>query len=410
MTKSPARLRFLHALILAPVAMVCVIIVPPQAANAAALTVQPLDSYSARLTWTLPTGAAQVRVYRNTRLIDEFPASSALSYTDYLLWQKTTYTWRVKVTDQTGTVIRDVSASATTPGRSRSFPRFYADWRFWKTPIGPSSAIDVNSEAMDKTSLIDGESLGVVNNDNNWGIPLAYASPSSKLYSVGCYKYGCETPVSFQIPRYAKANWGSDGHLTVYDPSSNTELDIGGGIYDAATDTWSARSRSVMVADRGSACPSGQRCSGGATGAGFNVFAGVVRPEEIAQGHIDHALAMGVPYMRAKYIACPATNYWASASYADDANAIPLGARIQLDPSFDVSAQSWPRWKKVIARALQKYGAYMVDRSGSVEVRAEANLIRGYDAWAKVGMITSPHPSLRDLPWRKFRVLSMQPC
>ena len=145
--------------------------------------------------------------------------------------------------------------------------------------------------------------------------------------------------------------------------------------------------------------------------AGFSEMGGVIRPEEIAQGHIDHALVMGSPYTRTGVIACPGTNAWVTGGF-DDPNAIPLGTRIQLDRNFNVNAQTWPEWEKTIARALQKYGAFMVDTAGSLEVRAEATLDRGYNAWAKVGIPNSwpGTPSLADIPWSRMRVLKITYC
>jgi hypothetical protein len=69
------------------------------------------------------------------------------------------------------------------------------------------------------------------------------------------------------------------------------------------------------------------------------------------------------PATRSGYIACPATHTDGANS---NANAIPEGARIQLDPSFNVSVQSWPTWEKIIATVLQTYGAYVVDTGGAL--------------------------------------------
>ena len=78
--------------------------------------------------------------------------------------------------------------------------------------------------------------------------------------------------------------------------------------YNPSNDTWSAAA--VVVNDLfgwGATCPQGQQCNG-AVAAGFAALGGAVRPEEIAQGQIDHALALATPYNLAKYIACPATH------------------------------------------------------------------------------------------------------
>ncbi len=76
-------------------------------------------------------------------------------------------------------------------------------------------------------------------------------------------------------------------------------------------------------------------------------------------------------------IACPATH---TDGVYNDIAALPEGARIQLDPAFNVEAQAWPRWEKTIAHALQTYGAYVGDTGGSLAIFGEANIDRGYDA------------------------------
>ena len=373
---------------------------------------QAPNSWSAELQWSAMPGALRYRIFRDGKLIYQVPSDEDRTYTDYLLWPSVRYRYQVIGLGERFRWVGSASTTVVTPRLVDRFPRFYSSTSFWNIPIGSSPRLDPKSQDMVLTSLAAYRRLGVINNDDAWGIPLAYASPHSTLYTIGCEKYGCGTDVRFRIPRYARPNTGSDGHLAVYDPSTRRELDFWQGAYDARTRTWSAGSRTVTDADWGAVCPSDQRCGGGGTAAGFLEFAGVIRPEEILQGHIDHALVLSTPYVRRDFIACPATNYWASqgAGYKDDPKAIPLGAHVQLDPSFDVAARPWPRWKKVVARALQKYGAYIADVSGTLELRGEANLTRGYDAWARVGMITSPHPSLRDLPWKRFRVLSVKSC
>src|SRR5262249_44033241 len=151
-------------------------------------------------------------------------------------------------------------------------------------------------------SIMPWANKAVIDSDDAWGIPLAYADPHSKSYDVGCTLYGCSTPVSFPIPRYAAPSTGSDGHLAVYDPVTNQELDMWRATYNNNTDSWSAGSRTVSVAKWGAVCGYGQRCGGGGVAAGFNEWGGVIRPEEIAQGHIDHALAISLPYVRADSI------------------------------------------------------------------------------------------------------------
>ncbi len=331
---------------------------------------------------------------------------STLSYTDYLLWQSTTYAYDVIAFNLEGEVVSNQTASVTTPAQTEAFPTLYDSASFWNQPIAATAAIDPDSAAMVSASLAAYAGSANFATSNQWSKPLAYANTLSTTYPVGCTTYDCGTPVSFAIPRSAAPATGSDHHLVVLDPATNNELDMWLASYDAGADSWSAGSRYITASNGwGAQCSSGQHCLG-AVAAGFAAFGGVVRPEEIAQGHIDHALFFADPYTRAGDIACPATH---TDGWASDPAAIPEGARIQLDPGFDVDGQAWPTWEKVIAHALQSYGAYLGDSGGSVAFSAEPNLDRGYDAWSLAG-ITGPDPSLADLPWSSFRVLQLQLC
>jgi len=386
-------------------------LVPPRIASAtdeSAPDVTAVDASAAVLQWTASSEVARIQILRNGRLLEDlsFTGGSTLSYTDHLLWQSTTYIYEVIAFDAAGQIVSDQTASLTTPGQTGAFPTLYDPASFWNQPIAATADIDPNSAAMVSASLAGYSGSANFANSNDWGRPLAYANTVSTTYVLGCTVYDCGTSVSFRIPRYAMPAIGSDHHLTVLDPSTNSEVDMWLAGYDAGAGSWTAGSRYVTASNGwGAECAPGQYCQG-AVAAGFAALGGVARPEEIAQGHIDHALSFATPYTRAGYIACPATH---TDGTMDDPAAIPEGGRIQLDPSFDVDVQLWPPWEKVIARALQTYGAYLGDSGGSLAIVAEPNLDRGYDSWSLAG-VPATAPSLADLPWSSLRVLQLQPC
>jgi hypothetical protein len=374
------------------------------------LEVNPANSYSSDLAWTtVPDGTDRFEIYRNDRLIDEVRAATR-AYRDHLLWQSTEYSYELRAVDTSGEVIASESATATTPAQTDAFPRPYSDSSPWNTPIGPDAEVDPRSDAIIAFSIAPHDGDANLATSDKWGLGLAYADPSSRLYEIGCDLYGCDQAVEGRIPAYAQANTGSDGKLTVVEPSSGTELDMWRGVYHPKNESWSASSRfSTDVDGWGFMCDPGERCNG-PNAAGNTGLAGVVRPEEIAQGQIDHALQLsGVEdYVRENFIACPATHWDGTSS---DPRAIPQGARIQLDPAFAVDSQPWPEWKKVIARALQEYGAIIDDSGGSLAVVAESNINRGYDAWKNAGLgTTAGTRSISALPWDRMRVLKITEC
>ncbi len=95
-------------------------------------------------------------------------------------------------------------------------------------------------------------------------------------------------------------------------------------------------------------------------GSGTLAGAGTIRVRDTQTatgGTWDHAIAIAYPHTR--YTAVwPAI--WSDGRYSDAAS-IPMGSRIQLDPSFDVANSGLPEWQKQMCRTLQKYGMIVVD-------------------------------------------------
>jgi hypothetical protein len=84
-----------------------------------------------------------------------------------------------------------------------------------------------------------------------------------------------------------------------------------------------------------------------------------VRYDEVASGHIDHALRFTVSRTQAAYLH-PATHL---ASSSTDANLPPMGLRFRLKASFDVS--SYTGEARVVLNALKKYGMIVADNGSN---------------------------------------------
>jgi hypothetical protein len=297
------------------------------------------------------------------------------------------------------------AATLAQPGvaPSQAPRRLYSDSSFWNTPIAAHAGVDPRSNAIVAKSIARYSANAVFANGAKWGVPVALTTPASKTYEVACTKYCGTAPVRFRIPAGAQPATGSDQHLAVLD--GTRELDLWKARHDSAADSWSAST--VVVNDSagsGASCPEEKHCNG-ADAAGFALLGGLVWPHELRAGHIDHALALTTPFTRAGFIACPATHTDGKSS---DPDAIPEGARVQLDPAFDVAAQPWPEWKKVLARALQRYGAYIVDTSGALAVRGVSDINLRDNSWAAAGIPTQA--GLSDFPWDRLRVLQLRSC
>jgi hypothetical protein len=94
--------------------------------------------------------------------------------------------------------------------------------------------------------------------------------------------------------------------------------------------------------------------------AGLPIFAGLARHDEVAAGAINHALRFTVPTTRRAFV-LPAT-HWAST--VTDPNAPPMGTRLRLKSSFDISG--YPPDDQVMLTALKKYGMILADNGSAI--------------------------------------------
>src|SRR5207302_9800929 len=106
--------------------------------------------------------------------------------------------------------------------------------------------------------------------------------------------------------------------------------------------------------------------SPGARACGYPLIAGLITVEEIRKGRIEHALTIAYPHMRSHWYEPPASTAQPTTPLAIPTRGVPCGGRIQLDPTVDVNALPLSASGKVIARALQEYGAFVGDFSGAI--------------------------------------------
>lgn len=291
------------------------------------------------------------------------------------------------------------AAPAPTPSggpRSASPARLYSDTSPFNTRIGAAPRIAPNSAEMVDKSLSSYKASANFANSDWWGIAIVNARSSDPMRTVGVFDWGFGADIAqpaMRVPNGAAPTLGSDHHLAVLD--GDRELDM--WVADQQPNgSWMAGARTVT-----SSTGSGVSAEIGGNAAGFALAAGVIRPEEIAQGRIEHALQFTSPYVRNRFVA-PAIH---GDGRQSDPDAMPMGTRIQLDPAADISGL--PRAQRIAAQALKEYGAYLTDSSGSLAIRGEASIGRASqggptDIWGPVGVTD---PSMRSIPWDQMRVI-----
>ena len=217
---------------------------------------------------------------------------------------------------------------------------------------------------------------GQADTPEDYGHPVYYAQPTDPVYVLKPRESWDPSHLAgrrIRVPAGARPAGGSDGHMTIVMPD--------GWEYDL----WRARApspgrRTLSFALGGRVQMTGNGLGGRATAAGFAGLAGVIRPEELAAGHIDHALfivlkctgtgtGFGYGARADRHSETGSYVYPAAAGGSDcgtaNAGLPPLGARFQLAMSgAQIAALHAPAWKTAILTALARYGGYVGDTGG----------------------------------------------
>jgi len=200
------------------------------------------------------------------------------------------------------------------------------------------------------------------------GIPYLIVGSQQPPVTVNFTAYGSESdpgpmpiPVTAPIEGYPNPGTG-DRHVLVLD-NSNCFL------YELYSSTVSGNSWNAASAAVWDLLSNEQRpyTWTSADAAGLPIFPGLARYDEVAAGTINHALRFTLQNSRAAMV--PPASHWAANS--SNALAAPMGMRMRLKASFNVSAYSLAN--QVILNALKKYGMIMADNGSNMYLSGAAD-------------------------------------
>ncbi|MCU0316337.1 MAG: hypothetical protein MUC92_07070 [Fimbriimonadaceae bacterium] len=301
--------------------------------------------------------------------------------------------------------------------------RLFSDDSWWNQPIPDDPFVYEESQVwLQKLQAF--QNHGMHMNLHEWTIPVYFVDESVPRVSIQ-KRFELEPDV-FRFMQWAKGDHPS-GHGpgisegvpipegAVHDHQEDAHLCIIHKETGQAWDMWAARQLEDGSWCSCSACTYDSRGSGlldspayrpvlgesihlygPSRAAGVPIPAGLIFRHEIEAGEIHHKLAFAGEYVGyQKHVFPPAI--WTDGWFRDG---FPEGSVIQLDPNLDLDLFGLTEPAKVVARALQVYGAAVVDYGTGATVYAEYNT---EESWADL-LVES---SLHSIPFTHYRFLRL---
>lgn len=300
---------------------------------------------------------------------------------------------------------------------------FFASGSFWNKPLLEESPIDPQStpivERLEATVEAEqAEERGPSIKTDRWSVPIYTVGPEEPTVRVEHINDGTGATLqaaweAVPLPADAHPAAGTDHHLVVWQPSTDRLWEF--WHLRREDDRWLAGWGGAMEDVLGSSGvygPTswpGAKVAWGGSASSLSLAGGVITFQDLAARGINHALAIGIPEVRAGVISPPAER---TDGDSTDPLALPEGARLRLDPHLNLTTLHLPPMTLMIARAAQTYGLVVRSRADIVDFYAQDPTRLGTNPYTAEGGYFGgvlPRDLLASFPWHHLRLLKMEP-
>jgi hypothetical protein len=280
------------------------------------------------------------------------------------------------------------TCSAMQPGQEGTLGGFvpFSPSSLWNTDIS-SAPVDPNSAAL--ISFI-GPSVGLhpdfgsgEYNGSIIGIPYQVVDSTQSPVTINFTAYGDESdpgpmPIPLNAPIEGDPDPSGDQHVLILDNANCWLYEL----YSAqpSGNSWNAGSAAVWDLTANEQRPYTWTS---ADAAGLPIFPGLARYDEVAAGAINHALRFTLQNSIAAFT--PPASHWAATS--TNTNAAPMGMRLRLKASFDIS--SYSAINQVLLTAMKKYGLIMADNGSNMYISGDPDSRWDNDDLHNLGGVTA---------------------
>jgi hypothetical protein len=336
-------------------------------------------THSISLAWDQVSGETRYKILRDGSVTRQAP-QDATSLVDSGLAAGTRHSYSIRACNGTGcsapsatrtqaTLLAPFKDPYPSLGSCHVFPPYTgsptapsaANQTAWNQDISKAPVDPRSSKYLAKIRSLGGNQFIHPDFGSNptYGIPYVVVPGVQPTVPTRFTLYGDESdPGPYPIPPHAPIEAGSDHHVLVVDRDHCTLYETGGSRYVGGTrNSWKAWGGALFNLNR--AGPLRPDFWTSADAAGLPIFPGLVRYDEVASGHLDHAIRVTFDETQRAFIH-PATHY---ASDSCNANLPPMGLRLRLKPSYSLS--HFTGEALVIARALKQYGVINADNGSN---------------------------------------------
>ena len=260
-------------------------------------------------------------------------------------------------TSQTTTTTTTTTGTATTTSTPPP-SRYFDSGSPYNVPIGNAAVHPKSAQWIGE--LYNGI-LGVNVNQSAWTPGIFYADASTPRKTVPIDEGWTLDDVP--IPSNLAPSSDEDAYAIIIDTARGRAYEFF-SLQKSSTSPsgWWARTANILRLD-GSGVWNGDLGPWGALASSMGMLGGLILKSDVDAGVINHALFCGAPknLIEGGWDGIPPAT---TSDGSGPAGSMPMGSRLQLDPSLDLSKIPLESGEAIIVRALQQYGCYVALSTG----------------------------------------------
>jgi hypothetical protein len=195
-----------------------------------------------------------------------------------------------------------------------------------------------------------------------------------------------------------------DDEMVIWDLDTQTVWEIYRAKYSSTTGLWSANCAATSSTATGNGVFTRSGLANTCSASGISYLGSQITARDLKAGVIKHAIACAIP-QTANFFVAPAKYHDGNNTTAD---AIPEGTRMFF-PKTVTMPSGLGTLAQMVFVAIQTYGMYILDTSGSVSIYGENSTAWTHAGQANIytGLIANYYGTFHTLPWSQLEVLAV---